>query len=419
MLDVAGGGPAQERSSGRAGVRTRKTLVAILGGAAQQGARGAVLREAFDAIFARGDYAGSVEELTPVAGDPVAAVPVLAAFVASPIHPLVWVMGWPSGLSSATPEAIGELLVAPGEGAFMEWTRVLAYITGSVDQELLLRNEYLATENRILRAKPNRRLPFSDAERATLGEIGFRLGRRALSEVAAAAQPETILARYRRLVARKFDGSHARRGPGRPRIDQHVDGLIVRMARENRSWGYDRIVRELANLRYHVSDQTVGNVLRRHDIPPAPERKRTTTWAEFIRTHLALLAATDFFTVEVLTLRGLVTYYVLFFIHLESRRVDIAGITADPNEPWTQQIARNVTMDGCGILCTRRYLLHDRDTKYSAAFRTIIQSAHIETLPLPARSPNLNAHAERWVRQSRTGACQRSFPLVNARCGGR
>ena len=185
-----------------------------------------------------------------------------------------------------------------------------------MDRELLLRNEYLTAENRILRTKLNRRLQFSDAERATLGEIGFRLGRRALSEVATAAQPDTILAWYRRLVARKFDGSQSRRGPGRPRIDQGVEGLIVRMARENRSWGYDRIVGALANLGYHVSDQTVSNVLRRHDIPPARERKRTTTWAEFIRTHLALLAATDFFTVEVLTLRGLVTYYVLFFIHL-------------------------------------------------------------------------------------------------------
>ena len=223
----------------------------------------------------------------------------------------------------------------------MEWTRILAYITGSVNHELLLRNEYLATENRILRAKLNRRLRFSDAERATLGEIGFRLGRRALSEVATAAQPDTILAWHRRLVARKFDGSQSRRGLGRPRIDQGVEGLIVRMARENRSWGYDRIVGALANLGYHVSDQTVGNVLRRHGIPPAPERRRTTAGAEFIRTHLALLAATDFFTVEVLTLRGLVTYYVLFFIHLESRRVDIAGITAHPNEPWMQQIARN------------------------------------------------------------------------------
>src|SRR6516225_1299124 len=175
----------------------------------------------------------------------------------------------------------------------MEWTRILAYITGTVDQELLLRNEYLAAENRILMAKLNGRPRFSDAERATLGEIGFRLGRTALNEVATAAQPDTILAWYRRLVARKFDGSQARRGPGRPRIDQDFEGLIVRMARENRSWGYDRIVGALANLGYHVSDQTVGNVLRRHGIPPAPERRRTTTWAEFIRTHLALLAATD------------------------------------------------------------------------------------------------------------------------------
>jgi putative transposase len=110
---------------------------------------------------------------------------------------------------------------------------------------------------------------------------------------------------------------------------------------------------------HNVSDQTVGNVLRRHGIPPAPERKRATTWVEFIRTHLALLVATDFFTVEVLTLRGLVTYYVLFFIHLESRRVDVAGITAHPDEPWVEQIARNATMDGWGILCGCRYLLHE------------------------------------------------------------
>jgi hypothetical protein len=166
----------------------------------------------------------------------------------------------------------------------------LAYITGSVDRELLLRNEYLAAENRILRTKLNRRLQCSDAERPTLDEIGFRLGRRTLSEVATAAQPDAILAGYRRLVARKFDGSQSRRGSGRPRIDQGVEGLIVRMARENRSWGYGRIVGALANLGYRVSDQTVGNVLRRHGIPPAPERRHTTTWAEFIRTHVALLA---------------------------------------------------------------------------------------------------------------------------------
>jgi hypothetical protein len=164
------------------------------------------------------------------------------------------------------------------------------------------------------------------------------------------AVPDTILAWYRKLVARKFDGSKARQGPGRPRVKREVEQLIVRMASKNRDWGYDRIVGALANLGYEISDQTVGNVLQRHALPPAPERKRTTTWPAFIRTHLALLAGTDFFTAEVLTLRGLVTYYVLFFIHLESRRVDIAGITVHPDEPWMKQFARNVTMEGCGAL---------------------------------------------------------------------
>ena len=223
---------------------------------------------------------------------------------------------------------------------------MLAYVTGTVDEELLARYEYLTAENRILKAQLNGRLKLSDAERSMLREIGHRLGRTALAEVATVAKPDTILAWYRKLVAHKFDGSKARRGPGRPRVTRKVEQLIVRLAEENRDWGYDRIAGALANLEYRVCHQTVGNVLQRHGLAPAPERKRTTTWSAFIRTHLALLAGTDFFTAEVLTLRGLMTYYVLFFIHLESRRVDIAGITIHPNEPWMKQMARNVTMEG-------------------------------------------------------------------------
>jgi putative transposase len=170
------------------------------------------------------------------------------------------------------------------------------------------------------------------------------------------------------------------------------------MGSENLDWGYDRIAGALVNLGYKISDQTVGNVLQRHGLPPAPERKRTTTWAAFIRTHLALLAGTDFFTAEVLTLRGLVTYYLLFFIHLESRRVDIAGITVHPDEPWMKQIFRNATMEDLGALRDCRYLLHDRDTKFTRSFRAILRSGRVESLALPARSPNLNAYAERWVR---------------------
>ena len=163
------------------------------------------------------------------------------------------------------------------------WARILSFVTGLVNQELLLRNEYLAAENRILRAHLPSRLRLSDAERSTLAEIAKRLGRKALQEIARVAKPDTLLAWYRQLVAHKFDGSRRRGYPGRPRISPEVETLVVRMARENRGWGSDRIVGALANLGHAISDRTVGNILRRHNIAPAPERSRTTSWKEFIR----------------------------------------------------------------------------------------------------------------------------------------
>jgi putative transposase len=122
-----------------------------------------------------------------------------------------------------------------------------------------------------------------------LGEIGHRLGRTALADVANAALPDTVLGWYRRLVARKFNGSKTCRGVGRPRVTSDLEQLIVKMARENPGWGYDRIVGALANLGHEISDQTVGNILKRHSVPTAPERKHTTNWADFIRAHMAVL----------------------------------------------------------------------------------------------------------------------------------
>ncbi len=261
-----------------------------------------------------------------------------------------------------------------------------------------MRNEYLVTENRILRRQIKGRVHLRDGERKTLAAIGQKLGKHALAEVTSLVKPDTILAWHRKLVAQKFDGSTQRKAPGRPMIDPEVEALIVRMAKENRAWGYDRIVGALANLGLTVSDQTVGNVLKRHGIAPAPERKTTTTWKEFIRTHLDVLVATDFFTAEVWTLGGLVTYYVLFFIHLGSRKVHVAGVTPHPNEQWMIQIARNVTMEEWGFLSPAQYLIHDRDGKYCPAFQQIIDTAGVTRVPLPPRSPNLNAYAERWVR---------------------
>ena len=202
-------------------------------------------------------------------------------------------------------------------------------------------------------------------------------------------------------IAKKFDGSANRNYPGRPRVDPDVKQLIVRLATDNRDWGSDRIVGALANLGHEVSDQTVGNILQRHGIPPAPERKKTTTWKEFIRSHQAVLAATDFFTTEVWTLSGLVTYYVLFVMHVATRRVHIAGLTPFPTECWMTQVARNLTMADVGFLVDQRYLIHDRDGKYCSAFDTILKDSGVTPVRLPPRSPNLNPQAERWVRSVR------------------
>jgi len=170
------------------------------------------------------------------------------------------------------------------------------------------------------------------------------------------------------------------------------------MASENSGWGYDRIAGALANLGHEISDQTVGNVLRRHGIAPAPKRSQTTAWKDFIASHMALLAGMDFFTVEVLTWRGLATYYVLFVIQLETRRVTLAGITRHPTGVWMEQMARNLTDAQAGALHGQGYVLHDRDAKFCAGFRSILRDGGVEAMRLPPSSPDLNAFAERWVR---------------------
>src|SRR5215468_4626029 len=272
-------------------------------------------------------------------------------------------------------------------GETMDWKQLLAYITGTVDQELLLRNEYLVTENRILRHQITGRMRLTDGERQALAEIGQKLGKKALETVATIVKPDTVLAWHRTLVAQKFDGSPQRKAPGRPVIDPELEALIVRMAQENRSWGYDRIVGALANLGLTVSDQTVGNVLKRHGIALAPERKTTTTWKECIRTYMDVLVATDFFTAEVWTRCGLLKYDVLFFMHLGSRQVHLAGVTLHPNEAWMIQRARNITMEAWGFLSPGQYLIHHRDGKYCPTFQHIIDTTGVTRVPLPPRSP--------------------------------
>ena len=187
-------------------------------------------------------------------------------------------------------------------------------------------------------------------------------------------------------------------GTGSARVAQEITDLVLRMARENVSWGYDRIQGALANLGHIIAPNTVKNILKRHGIDPAPEREKRTSWTTFLKAHWDVMAATDFFTVEVWTPRGLVTYYVLFVMRLNTRSVHIAGVTTAPNGAYMKQVARNLTDVSDGFLLNSRYLIMDRDTKYTDDFRDYLDREGVKPVRCPVRAPNCNAFAERFVR---------------------
>ena len=176
-----------------------------------------------------------------------------------------------------------------------------------------------------------KRILLNDDQRRRLAVQGKILGRKRLEEVGTLFTPDTILRWHRRLIAKKWDYSDKRKNVGRPRIRQAIVDLILRFATENPTWEFDRIQGALANVGYHISDTTVGNVLKQHGIEPAPGRKRTTTWKTFIKSHWDVLAAIDFTTIEVWTKGGLVTFYLLFVMELKTRRVHFAGCTPSPD----------------------------------------------------------------------------------------
>lgn len=258
--------------------------------------------------------------------------------------------------------------------------------------------EYLREENRVLREQiGERRIRFTDEQRIRLAERAKGLGRKALRDLATLVTPETLLAWHRKLIAQKYDGS-ARRGPGRPRVLKEIRKLVVEMAQQNRSWGYTRIQGALSNLGHTVSRGTIANILKESGIDAAPERLRKTTWREFLSAHWELMAAADFFTVEIWTTIGLARFLVFFVIDLATRRVHIGGIQRKPDGPWMDQVARNLVDADERFLRGPKYLIHDRDPLFTTHFQQALATAGVRTMKLPPRSPNLNAHAERFVR---------------------
>jgi transposase InsO family protein len=284
---------------------------------------------------------------------------------------------------------------------------LLVSIAGWLGQQQRDAIDYLREENRVLREQlGNKRLRLNDDQRRRLAAKAKMLGRRILREVATIVTPETLLAWHRKLIAQKYDGS-GKRGPGRPRTAGEIEALVVRMAEENRDWGYRRIQGALSNLGHELARSTIAEILERHGIEPVPERSRKTTWKEFLTRHWELIVAADFFTAEVWTRRGLQRFIVLFFIELSTRKVEIAGIASVTNGLWMSQIGRNLTDAVDGILNGKRYLIHDRDPLSTTEFLDMLADVGVESVKLPPRSPNLNAHAERFVQTIKESCLER------------
>jgi transposase InsO family protein len=287
------------------------------------------------------------------------------------------------------------------------WHILLVTICGLLNQRQQQIIEFQNAQiDALLKKLGRKRLLLDDNQRRLLAVKGQAIGRKALFELTTIVTPDTILRWHRQLVARKFDSSDKRK-PGRPRIRQEIVDAIVRFARANSTWGYDRIQGALRNLGYHIADSTVANVLKAHGIEPAPDRQRTQSWATFLKAHWDSIFATDFTTVEVWTRNGLVTFYVLAVMHLKTRRVHIAGITPSPNARWMKQVCRNLNDCEDGFLKDASHLIVDRDTSFIAMRRFLEQNTDTEVVLLPPKSPNLNAYMERWFRSLKTECLDR------------
>ncbi len=267
---------------------------------------------------------------------------------------------------------------------------------------------YLIEENRILRAQlRGRRLRLTAEDRRRLARCGHRLGRRLLGELATIVTPDTILRWHRQLIARKW--TYAKGRSCRSGVLAEIRRLVVRMAEENPTWGYTRIRGALKNVGHRVGRSTIARILKTQGISPVPDRR--TSWQTFLRAHWGAIAGADFFTTEVWTWRGLVTYYTVFVIDLASRRVHLVGSTPHPDDAFMRQMARMLTAPDDGALVDRRVLICDRDTTWSAPVRQLLHEAGIRVVQTPYQAPNANAYAERFVRSIREECLDRVIPF--------
>jgi len=282
------------------------------------------------------------------------------------------------------------------------WLILVTCLTYCLDGELWKAIDYLKEQVRVRKEQQekDRRILLDNRQRTRLAAKAKCLTRELLEATTVLFTPETVLAWYRKLIAQKYDGSENCKNPGRPRISQELTDLAIRFKKENPRWGYTRIRDFIVHLGHKIGETTVKNILLEHGYDPEPDLTRKTTWKEFLSSHWNVLAACDPFSVELFVKGKLVRYMVFFAIHVATRKVEILGICAQPNGPWMEQIARNVSGEG-GFLVGKKYLIRDRDPLYTDKFDSILKAAGVDPVKLPPRSPNLNPHAGRFVRSAR------------------
>jgi hypothetical protein len=278
----------------------------------------------------------------------------------------------------------------------------LVLLLGRSDRSKELEILVLRHELAVLRRRSGRPRT-GPADRALLAALSRALPRRAWA--AFSVRPETLLRWHRQLVSRRWTYPHKQ--PGRPPLERPRRELIVRLARENPHWGYQRIAGELKSLGLAASPTTVRKVLAGAGVSPAPERARQ-SWRLFLRQQAASTLACDFFTIETLALQRI---YVFFFISLATRRLEFIACTPNPDGAWVAQQARNLTMQLSEQERRFRLLIHDRDRKFSRAFDEVFRAEGIEVIRTPVQAPNANAVAERWVRTVRSDCLDRILIL--------
>lgn len=277
---------------------------------------------------------------------------------------------------------------------------LFALFASSTDSQLARMVEYLRAENRILRSKLPKKLTVTARERSRLLKLGARLGS-AIRDLVTLVSARTF-ARWRAAEGGEPEPKRKKsaRKPGRPRTPEDIRKLVVRIANEN-GWGYSRILGELKKLGIrNVSRTTVINILRDAGLDPGPKRGPG-TWDEFVKRHAATLWAADFLSVRSVTLAGFVDLYILFFIHVGTRRVVVSGVTANPDSAWVTQQARNASMDMEDIGLPARYLLVDHDTKFTDGFDAVFEADGTQVKRVGPVAPNLNAYAERFAQTLR------------------